>query len=109
MTDENKDHYIIKIPKPEQKRKPNRTEYDFTKLMLELAIEGNLKTTMMYHLRTSFSVHEKYLKKLLKTQLLEVKEIDGTTFYFTTDKGRLWLKIFTELKNLSSLRQQKCQ
>ena len=55
--------------------------------ILDIAIDGALKTQIMYKANLSFSQLNTYIKLLLEIKLLEITEKAGKTVYKTTKKG----------------------
>jgi len=76
-----------------------RDKYFVIEDILNAAIGGIKKTQIMHRCNLSFDELKKYLKMILKANMVEVKTIDKkTTEFVTTDKG----KIFIELHGLET-------
>jgi len=68
--------------------------------VLEVTIEGVLKTQVMYKANLSFAQLNEYLKLLLDLKLLETYNSNGKTFYKTTPKGLRYLQSYREIREL---------
>ena len=68
--------------------------------ILEVAIDGALKTQMMYRANLSFAQLNEYLKLMLDLQLLEMMGNNGRTVYKTTSKGARYLQSYKEIQDL---------
>jgi len=68
--------------------------------ILEVAIDGALKTQLMYRANLSFAQLNEYLKILSDFKLLEITENDGRTIYKTTAKGMRYLQSYREIRDL---------
>ena len=68
--------------------------------ILEVAIDGALKTQMMYRANLSFAQLNEYLKLLTDLKLLEILENNGRRIYKTTSKGMHYLQSYREIKEL---------
>jgi predicted transcriptional regulator len=68
--------------------------------ILEVAIDGALKTQMMYRANLSFAQLNEYLKLMLDLQLLEMVGNNGKTMYKTTSKGARYLQSYKEIQDL---------
>lgn len=68
--------------------------------ILEVAIDGALKTQLMYRANLSFAQLNEYLKVLLDFKLLEVNESGERTIYKTTAKGMRYLQSYREIRDL---------
>jgi predicted transcriptional regulator len=67
--------------------------------ILTLSLNGSKVTRLMYKANLSYATLRKYLVATLKQGLLcKVLNIDGTTVYFTTEKGKLLLSKLKEVK-----------
>jgi predicted transcriptional regulator len=60
--------------------------------ILEIAMEGVLKTQVMYKANLSFAQLNEYLRLLLDLKLLELSGDDQKNVYKTTSKGVLYLE-----------------
>ncbi len=75
--------------------------------ILEIAMNGTLKTTIMYKANLSFQLLNEYLSFLLEIGLLKNMSKGGKTFYKTTMKGLQYIKSHKKImvlldKDLSS-------
>ena len=68
--------------------------------ILEVAIDGALKTQMMYRANLSFAQLNEYLKLLLDMKMLETSENTERKVYKTTSKGMHYLQSYKEIHNL---------
>jgi len=68
--------------------------------VLEVAIDGALKTQLMYRANLSFAQLNEYLKLLLNLRLLECIESTERTTYKTTPKGMRYLQSYREIRDL---------
>jgi predicted transcriptional regulator len=68
--------------------------------ILEVAIDGALKTQMMYRANLSFAQLNEYLKLMLDLQLLEKVGNNGKIVYKTTSKGERYLQSYKEIQDL---------
>lgn len=68
--------------------------------ILEVAIDGALKTQLMYRANLSFAQLNEYLKVLSDFKLLEVNESGERTVYKTTAKGMRYLQSYREIRDL---------
>ena len=68
--------------------------------ILEVTIDGALKTQVMYRANLSFAQLNEYLKLMLELKLLETMKNTERTFYKTTTKGMRYLQSYREIKDL---------
>lgn len=68
--------------------------------ILEVALEGTLKTQVMYRANLSFAQLNLYLSLLLDLNLLELKPMGTKAIYKTTDKGMRFLESYKQIRNL---------
>ncbi len=68
--------------------------------ILEVAIDGALKTQVMYRANLSFAQLNEYLKILSDLKLLEVAGTSQRTVYRTTPKGMKYLQSYRDIKDL---------
>ncbi len=61
------------------------------------------KTPIMYRSNLSFKQLQKYLRFLIRTGFLEIKNVNGKDFYQTTEKGQNFLEEFQKVKNLLNI------
>ena len=68
--------------------------------ILEVAIDGALKTQVMYRANLSFAQLNEYLKLMLDIKLLETTKNTERTLYKTTAKGVRYLQSYREISDL---------
>lgn len=68
--------------------------------ILEVTLEGSLKTQVMYKANLSFAQLNHYLRLLLDLKLLEVKENTEKTIFKTTTKGMRFLESYKQIRDL---------
>lgn len=68
--------------------------------ILEVALNGTLKTQVMYKANLSFTQLNDYLSLLLNLRLLEVVKSDEKTVYKTTKRGVRYLQSYREIRDL---------
>lgn len=68
--------------------------------ILEVTIDGALKTQVMYRANLSFAQLNEYLKLMLDLKLLETIKNTERTLYKTTTKGVRYLQSYRELRDL---------
>jgi len=68
--------------------------------VLEVTIEGVLKTQVMYKANLSFAQLNEYLKLLLDLKLVEAYNPNGKMVYKTTPKGLRYLQSYREIREL---------
>jgi len=68
--------------------------------ILEIAMDGSLKTQIMYAGNLSFAQLNEYLEFLLKTRLLEKGCRDNKSVYRATQKGKTFLHNYYEVVKL---------
>jgi predicted transcriptional regulator len=68
--------------------------------ILEVAVDGALKTQMLYRANLSFAQLNEYLRLLLDLKLLEKVGNNGKTMYKTTSKGARYLQRYKEIRDL---------
>ena len=75
-----------------------RSEHDITANLLEVARTGAKKTWLVYKTNINFHLLKRYLRTLLKNELVN---FDGK-FYTTTDRGHQYLETCNRLNSLTS-------
>lgn len=75
--------------------------------ILEVTIDGVLKTQIMYKANLSFAQLNEYLKVLLDLKLIKVHNTNEKRYYKTTPKGIRYLQSYREIREL--LRTEKEQ
>jgi len=68
--------------------------------VLEVAIDGALKTQLMYRANLSFAQLNEYLRLLSDLRLLETVESTQKKVYKTTAKGIRYLQSYREIREL---------
>jgi len=68
--------------------------------ILEVAIDGALKTQMMYRANLSFAQLNEYLRLMEDLKLLEISENSQKKVYKTTTKGMRYLQSYREIHDL---------
>ncbi|MGI0037370.1 MAG: winged helix-turn-helix domain-containing protein [Nitrososphaera sp.] len=72
-----------------------RSRTDIAAAILEIALEGAIKTKIMYKAFLSFPQLKEYLGVLLEKGLLEHNAAEQK--YRTTDKGKQYLKLYRDV------------
>ncbi len=72
-----------------------RSRTDIAAAMLEIALDGAIKTKIMYKAFLSFPQLKEYLAVLEEKGLLEYNSTDHE--YRTTDKGKHFLKMYKDV------------
>ena len=68
--------------------------------ILEVALEGVLKTQVMYKANLSFAQLNEYLKLMLDLNLLNLSDNSGKHVYKTTSKGVRYLESYRKIRDL---------
>jgi len=68
--------------------------------ILEIALEGVLKTQVMYKANLSFAQLNEYLHLMLDLKLLELSESSQRNVYKTTPKGIRYLESYKKIREL---------
>ena len=68
--------------------------------ILEVAIDGALKTQVMYRANLSFAQLNEYLRLMLDLKLLETSKNTERVMYKTTSKGVRYLQSYREIRDL---------
>jgi len=68
--------------------------------ILEVALDGALKTQVMYRANLSFAQLNQYLKIMIDLKLMEVVKNSERTVYKTTQKGMRYLQSYREIRDL---------
>lgn len=68
--------------------------------ILEVTIDGALKTQVMYRANLSFAQLNEYLKLMQDLRLLETVKNSERTLYKTTTKGMRYLQSYRQLRDL---------
>jgi len=72
-----------------------RSRTDIAAAILEIALEGSIKTKIMYKAFLSFPQLKEYLGVLEEKGLLEYEPVEHE--YRTTDKGKQFLKMYKDV------------
>lgn len=75
-----------------------RSRTDIAAAILEIALDGSIKTKIMYKAFLSFPQLKEYLSVLEEKGLLEYLSTDHE--YHTTDKGKQFLKMYKEVDQM---------
>lgn len=73
-----------------------RSRLDIIAEILDSAIDGSVKTRIMYNANVNFVQFNYYLERLLEARLIGTIIRKGKTIYKTTRKGKLLLQRFNE-------------
>jgi len=77
-----------------------RSRLDIIAQILGAAVDGAVKTKIMYRANVNFIQYNEYLKSLLEARLISPIKADGKTLYKTTEKGKLLLRRFNETEEM---------
>lgn len=88
-------------------RKNNRGKIEIMADILNLSTIGIKKTHIMYRANLSYEQILYYLGELQGRGLLEQRVEDGTTVYGTTERGREFLGLFSNMSELMTEFPQK--
>ena len=78
-----------------------RSDMEISADILKVTVNGALKSHIVYKANINFQLGKKYLDRLTNSGLI-VDSVNGRRVYFTTDKGKEYLKQFEDLKELAS-------
>ncbi len=78
-----------------------RSDMEISADILKVTVNGALKSHIVYKANINFQLGKKYLDRLTNSGLI-VDSVNGSRIYFTTDKGREYIKQFEDLKELAS-------
>ena len=87
----------------ERRLELHRSRMDIIANILNEAIDGAKKTQIMYRCNLSFRQLQIYLSFLIKKNLLQASQIEGSSsieFFKTTNKGRAFLRAYKNIKAL---------
>jgi predicted transcriptional regulator len=73
-----------------------RDRLEVINAMLDMAIDGAVKTRIMYKTNVNFRQFEDYITTLLDAGLVEVLQTDSRRIYRTTGKGKILLSRLRE-------------
>jgi predicted transcriptional regulator len=76
--------------------KRRRDRLEVVNAILDIAIEGAVKTRIMYRTNVNFRQFEDYIAGLLDAGLVEVLQTESRRIYRTTDKGKTLLSRLRE-------------
>lgn len=88
---------ILSLPEDSSKR---RDRLLIMAEILEVAIDGALKTQLMYRANLSFAQLNEYIRILSDLGLLGMSNNSQRTVYRTTPKGMRYLQSYREIKDL---------
>jgi len=80
-------------------KRKNRNTYDIIASILKASTKGARKTQILYHANLSFKLRNEYLNALVRSSLLECKELGGHTFYFLAKEGSDFLENYRRIKS----------
>jgi predicted transcriptional regulator len=90
--------------------KRRRDRLEVINEILDVAVNGVVKTKIMYRVNVNFRQFECYVDSLLEADLIEVVEADSRKIYKTTEKGKTLLEklretswIFNEIQGEDAL------
>ena len=74
-----------------------RSDMEISADILKVTVNGALKSHIVYKANINFQLGKKYLDRLTNSGLI-VDSVNGSRIYYTTDKGREYIKQFEDLK-----------
>lgn len=75
-----------------------RTKFDIIVDIIHLTMDGGAnKTRIVYGANLNFKIANKYIDFLLDNGLIREEVKEGKKYYFATEKGVQFLKLFREL------------
>jgi len=77
-----------------------RSRLDIIAEILDAAVNGALKTRIMYRANVNFVQFNEYVKCLLEARLMRTIRHERRTIYKTTGKGKLLLRRFNETEEM---------
>jgi predicted transcriptional regulator len=80
----------------ENERKRRNRLYIIAEI-LTIAMDGSLKTQIMYRANLSFAQLNEYLSYLLEIHLLKIQKENGKRIYKTTAKGNKYLEKYEDI------------
>jgi len=89
---------LSKITEEDPRRRRDRL-YIMAEI-LEIALEGVLKTQVMYKANLSFAQVNEYLRLMLNLKLLDLTQETEKNIYKTTSKGIRYLESYRKLREL---------
>jgi len=78
-----------------------RSDMEISADILKVTVNGALKSHIVYKANINFQLGKKYLDRLTNSGLI-IDSVNGSRVYFTTDKGREYIKQFEDFKELAS-------
>lgn len=78
--------------------KKRRDRLEVINEILDVAVDGVVKTRIMYRTNVNFRQFENYVDPLLDAGLIEVSDNDSRRIYRTTDKGKVLLSKLSETR-----------
>jgi predicted transcriptional regulator len=76
--------------------KKRRDRFEVINAILDVAVEGAVKTRIMYKTNVNFRQFEDYLDNLMEAGLVEVLNVGTRRLYKTTEKGKTLLSRLRE-------------
>lgn len=76
--------------------KKRRDRLEVINAILDVAVEGTVKTRIMYRTNVNFRQFEDYIDPLLEAGLVEILDKDSRKIYKTTEKGKILLSRLRE-------------
>jgi len=77
-----------------------RGRLDIIAEILDAAVNGTLKTKIMYRANVNFVQFNEYVKCLLEARLMRTIKHERRNIYKTTEKGKLLLRRFNETEEM---------
>ena len=84
-----------------------RDRLDIIAEILDAAVNGAIKTKIMYRANVNFLQFNEYVECLLEAQLMRITTRAGRTLYKTTEKGRLLLQKLNETEEIINTSSSK--
>jgi len=78
-----------------------RSRYEIISTILKISVDGVTITKIVYRANLNFKIAREYLAYLIELDMICVENKNGKTIYKTTDKGKDFLKKFSELEGLT--------
>jgi len=78
-----------------------RSRFKIFVAILEAANNGAAVTKIVYGANINFKIAQDYLDYLLESELIEIVSKNGKKVYKTTEKGKEFVKRFSELEGMT--------
>jgi predicted transcriptional regulator len=78
--------------------KKRRDRLEVINAILDVAVEGAVKTRIMYKTNVNFRQFEDYLDTLMEARLIEILDIGTRRVYKTTEKGKTLMSRLRETR-----------